>query len=75
MVGSVVLREVVVTSGREAVKVMDCGLSLKSVADRAAGRASGAEPDIGSVELRPLLVVLRRPCLPSSLDWTSRCAA
>lgn len=71
--GSVVLLELDVTEGRVEVRLSDCGLSLRSVWERAAGLASGAATGVGAVELRfPLVVLLLR--LPSSLDWTSRCA-
>ena len=75
--GSVLLLEAPDTRGREAGKWTDCGLELKSDCDLAAGLTSGSATGIGAVvDLRLLLLpVRRRLCLPSSLDWTSRCAA
>jgi hypothetical protein len=65
--GSVVLLEVD-ARGLVEVRVIDCGLLLRSVWDRAAGLASISATGTGSVALRLLLVVRRRLCLLSSLD-------
>lgn len=65
--GSVLLLDADDTKGLDG-KVIECGLLLKSVWERAAGLASGSATGIGSVALRVLLPVRRRRCLPSSLD-------
>ena len=67
MDGSVLLLDAEETRGLLG-KVIECGLLLRSVWERAAGLTSGSATGTGSVALRVLLPVRRRRCLPSSLD-------